>query len=295
MSPPSTTPSFMAAPRESILKVPGHTHPSMCGYHSTIFCGFQQRCVIQSSSIAVVLFVISLQPHTHRCSTTLYPKSKIHSCGATTTCLSPHLTSSHLFPPLLTASHIPLPNSEEYPDLLPAGMVFDCVGRAPCSTFVAVWAWGGRPFTFPHNIGYPIGPGYFTKFVLEVGAVRSSAVLCNAVGFSAFPHGLLRFSAVLCDAERCHPTPVTPQSARASLPNSSPSPPSVAVLQSHHTNTKTFFDINTVGLSLLFHPSPPSPFPLPLPSLSPPPPVPLPSPPRESLRCTMQILRVAAT
>ncbi|CAI7861589.1 unnamed protein product [Closterium sp. NIES-53] len=121
-----------------------------------------------SSSIAVVLFVISLQPHTHRCSTTLYPKSKIHSCGATTTCLSPHLTSSHLFPPLLTASHIPLPNSEEYPDLLPAGMVFDCVGRAPCSTFVAVWAWGGRPFTFPHNIGYPIGPGYFTKFVLEM-------------------------------------------------------------------------------------------------------------------------------
>ncbi|CAI5520248.1 unnamed protein product, partial [Closterium sp. Naga37s-1] len=59
-------------------------------------------------------------------------------------------------------------SSEEYPDLLPAGMVFDCVGRAPCSTFVAVWAWGGRPFTFPHNIGYPIGPGYFTKFVLEM-------------------------------------------------------------------------------------------------------------------------------
>ncbi|CAI5974536.1 unnamed protein product [Closterium sp. NIES-65] len=63
-------------------------------------------------------------------------------------------------------------SSEEYPDLLPAGMIFDCVGRAPCSTFVAVWAWGGRPFTFPPNIGYPIGPGYFTKFVLEMHYVN---------------------------------------------------------------------------------------------------------------------------
>ncbi|CAI7794138.1 unnamed protein product [Closterium sp. NIES-53] len=67
-------------------------------------------------------------------------------------------------------------SSEEYPNLLPSGMIFDCVGRAPCGTFVAVWAWGGRPFTLPPNIGYPIGPGYFTKFVLEVGASRFSAV-----------------------------------------------------------------------------------------------------------------------
>ncbi|CAI5491523.1 unnamed protein product [Closterium sp. Naga37s-1] len=57
---------------------------------------------------------------------------------------------------------------EEYPDLPPTGRVFDCMGRPPCSTFVAVWAWGGRPFTLPPNIGYPIGPGYFTKFVLEM-------------------------------------------------------------------------------------------------------------------------------
>ncbi|CAI5491524.1 unnamed protein product [Closterium sp. Naga37s-1] len=63
-------------------------------------------------------------------------------------------------------------SSEEYPNLLPSGMIFDCVGRAPCSTFVAVWAWGGRPFTLPPNIGYPIGPGYFTKFVLEMHYVN---------------------------------------------------------------------------------------------------------------------------
>ncbi|CAI5478453.1 unnamed protein product [Closterium sp. Yama58-4] len=67
-------------------------------------------------------------------------------------------------------------SSEEYPNLLPSGMIFDCVGRAPCGTSVAVWAWGGRPFTFPPNVGYPIGPGYFTEFVLEVGAVWFQAV-----------------------------------------------------------------------------------------------------------------------
>ncbi|CAI5486901.1 unnamed protein product [Closterium sp. Naga37s-1] len=85
---------------------------------------------------------------------------------------SSSLTSSHLSPPLPIPTLLFYTNREEYPDLLPSGMIFDCVGRAPCSTFVAVWAWGGRPFTLPPNIGYPIGPGYFTKFVLEMHYVN---------------------------------------------------------------------------------------------------------------------------
>ncbi|CAI5530074.1 unnamed protein product [Closterium sp. Naga37s-1] len=51
-----------------------------------------------------------------------------------------------------------------------AGADFDCPHQSDtlCPTTVAVWAVGGRPFTFPPNVGYPIGPGYFTKFVLQV-------------------------------------------------------------------------------------------------------------------------------
>ncbi|GJP60413.1 hypothetical protein CLOP_g17637, partial [Closterium sp. NIES-67] len=43
---------------------------------------------------------------------------------------------------------------EEYASLPPVGLGFDCMYKTPCSTFVAVWAWGGRPFTFPDNMHY---------------------------------------------------------------------------------------------------------------------------------------------
>ncbi|CAI5466118.1 unnamed protein product [Closterium sp. Yama58-4] len=65
---------------------------------------------------------------------------------------------------LLPPSH----HSKEYGNLKGAGADFDCLHDTPCATTVAVWAVGGRPFTFPPNVGYPIGPGYFTKFVLQV-------------------------------------------------------------------------------------------------------------------------------
>ncbi|CAI6001268.1 unnamed protein product [Closterium sp. NIES-64] len=57
---------------------------------------------------------------------------------------------------------------KEYGNLKGAGATFDCLHDTPCATTVAVWAVGGRPFTFPPNVGYPIGSGYFTKFVLQV-------------------------------------------------------------------------------------------------------------------------------
>ncbi|CAI5486902.1 unnamed protein product [Closterium sp. Naga37s-1] len=60
------------------------------------------------------------------------------------------------------------PHSKEYGNLKGAGADFDCLHDTPCATTVAVWAVGGRPFTFPPNVGYPIGPGHFTKFVLQV-------------------------------------------------------------------------------------------------------------------------------
>ncbi|GJP54932.1 hypothetical protein CLOM_g13941, partial [Closterium sp. NIES-68] len=65
---------------------------------------------------------------------------------------------------------------EEYASLPPVGLGFDCMYKTPCSTFVAVWAWGGRPFTFPDNVGYPIGPSYFTKFVLEMHYTNPEAI-----------------------------------------------------------------------------------------------------------------------
>ncbi|CAI5491526.1 unnamed protein product [Closterium sp. Naga37s-1] len=60
------------------------------------------------------------------------------------------------------------PHSKEYGNLKGAGADFDCLHDTPCATTVAVWAVGGRSFTFPPNVAYPIGPGYFTKFVLQV-------------------------------------------------------------------------------------------------------------------------------
>ncbi|CAI7794137.1 unnamed protein product [Closterium sp. NIES-53] len=56
---------------------------------------------------------------------------------------------------------------KEYGNLKGAGADFDCLHDTPCATTVAVWAVGGRSFTFPPNVAYPIGPGYFTKFVLQ--------------------------------------------------------------------------------------------------------------------------------
>ncbi|CAI5501104.1 unnamed protein product, partial [Closterium sp. Naga37s-1] len=128
------------------------------------------------------------------------------------------------------------------------------------STFVAVWAWGGRPFTFPPYIGYPIGPGYFTKFVLEVGAVRSSAVLCNAVGFSAFPHDFPRY-------QHCWPFPPLPPLPSLSLPPPPPLPlpspsrppplPSTRIPQMHYANPEGRSDmIDSSGVYLKLAASP---------------------------------------
>ncbi|GJP76899.1 hypothetical protein CLOP_g7345 [Closterium sp. NIES-67] len=56
----------------------------------------------------------------------------------------------------------------DYPKLPPTGKVIDCMRTVPCDTVVSVFAVGGRPFALPDNVGYPIGPGYFTKFILQV-------------------------------------------------------------------------------------------------------------------------------
>ncbi|GJP54934.1 hypothetical protein CLOM_g13942 [Closterium sp. NIES-68] len=65
--------------------------------------------------------------------------------------------------------------SDEFANLPPANTVFDCLHDTPCATTVAMWAVGGRPFTLPDNVGYPIGPGYFTKFVLQVHFTNPTA------------------------------------------------------------------------------------------------------------------------
>ncbi|CAI5473052.1 unnamed protein product [Closterium sp. Yama58-4] len=76
---------------------------------------------------------------------------------------APICTDLHPFAPLYR-----VPRRKECGSLKGAGADFDCLHDTPCATTVAMWAVGGRPFTYPPNVGYPIGPGYFTKFVLQV-------------------------------------------------------------------------------------------------------------------------------
>ncbi|CAI5988650.1 unnamed protein product [Closterium sp. NIES-64] len=79
------------------------------------------------------------------------------------------LCQQTLFPKLFFFPPQPRPpHSKEYGNLKGAGADFDCLHDNPCGITVAMWAVGGRPFTYPPNVGYPIGPGYFTKFVLQV-------------------------------------------------------------------------------------------------------------------------------
>ncbi|CAI5466063.1 unnamed protein product [Closterium sp. Yama58-4] len=59
-------------------------------------------------------------------------------------------------------------SQEEYPNVANATGPFDCISDLPCHTTVAMWAIGGRPFVYPDGVGYPVGRGYFTKFVLQM-------------------------------------------------------------------------------------------------------------------------------
>ncbi|CAI5486974.1 unnamed protein product [Closterium sp. Naga37s-1] len=56
----------------------------------------------------------------------------------------------------------------EYPNVANTTGPFDCISAPPCHTTIAMWAVGGRPFIYPDGVGYPVGPGYFTKFVLQM-------------------------------------------------------------------------------------------------------------------------------
>ncbi|CAI5478511.1 unnamed protein product [Closterium sp. Yama58-4] len=60
-------------------------------------------------------------------------------------------------------------SQSEYPNIAKAKGQFDCItAPPPCLTTIAMWAIGGRPFLYPDGVGYPVGPGYFTRFVLQV-------------------------------------------------------------------------------------------------------------------------------
>ncbi|CAI5527452.1 unnamed protein product [Closterium sp. Naga37s-1] len=57
----------------------------------------------------------------------------------------------------------------EYPNIAKVKGQFDCItAPPPCLTTIAMWAIGGRPFVYPDGVGYPVGPSYFTRFVLQV-------------------------------------------------------------------------------------------------------------------------------
>ncbi|CAI5478508.1 unnamed protein product [Closterium sp. Yama58-4] len=59
---------------------------------------------------------------------------------------------------------------EEYQDVPATQGVYECMHEsAPCMGHtVAMWGLGARPYSFPPDVGYPIGPGYYTKFVLQI-------------------------------------------------------------------------------------------------------------------------------
>eukprot|EP00475_Leptophrys_vorax_P029026 TRINITY_DN4232_c0_g1_i7.p1 TRINITY_DN4232_c0_g1~~TRINITY_DN4232_c0_g1_i7.p1 ORF type:complete len:617 (+),score=18.32 TRINITY_DN4232_c0_g1_i7:188-2038(+) len=46
--------------------------------------------------------------------------------------------------------------------------VFECENRVPCNVTFGLWAMGGRPFVYPADVGMKVGPGHFTKFVLQM-------------------------------------------------------------------------------------------------------------------------------
>ncbi|CAI5491469.1 unnamed protein product [Closterium sp. Naga37s-1] len=76
----------------------------------------------------------------------------------------------------------------EYPNVANATGTFDCISGLPCHTTVAMWAMGGRPFVDPDGVGYPVGRGYFTKFVLQLPLARCiSTTLISAPTSSTAP------------------------------------------------------------------------------------------------------------
>eukprot|EP00475_Leptophrys_vorax_P007706 TRINITY_DN14888_c0_g4_i2.p1 TRINITY_DN14888_c0_g4~~TRINITY_DN14888_c0_g4_i2.p1 ORF type:complete len:518 (-),score=2.07 TRINITY_DN14888_c0_g4_i2:241-1677(-) len=52
---------------------------------------------------------------------------------------------------------------------LPPTNEFDCIDvmHLPCSSSIGFWGVGGRPYSFPAEAGLPIGPGYYTKYLIQ--------------------------------------------------------------------------------------------------------------------------------
>ncbi|CAI5478452.1 unnamed protein product [Closterium sp. Yama58-4] len=151
------------------------------------------------------------------------------------------------------------PYSKEYGNLKGAGADFDCLHDTPCGTTVAVWAVGGRPFTFPPNVGYPIGPGYFTKFVLQTIHLPAQCRLPHRPGLLHQIRAAASFSRPLrsLSLPRFLPSPHTPAPrTKALCPSLSlplPPPPHPQV---HFTNPKGRADlIDNSGLCLKLAPS----------------------------------------
>ncbi|CAI5486968.1 unnamed protein product [Closterium sp. Naga37s-1] len=59
---------------------------------------------------------------------------------------------------------------EDYKDVPATQGTYECMHEsAPCQGHtVGVWGLGARPYSFPRDVGFPIGPGYYTKFVLQI-------------------------------------------------------------------------------------------------------------------------------
>ncbi|CAI5511897.1 unnamed protein product [Closterium sp. Naga37s-1] len=119
-----------------------------------------------------------------------------------------------------------------------------------------MWAVGGRPFTYPPNVGYPIGPGYFTKFVLQVHFTNPKG-RPDLIGSSGL-YLTLAPSLRPMDASIMLTGPVAYEYLipLKTFPNPCPSAPHLSPFQVHFTNPKARADlVDNSGLYLKLAPS----------------------------------------
>lgn len=111
--------------------------------------------------------------------------------------LLPLKLQPQLLLPLLSSVCVHLYTVRDQAARLPPTDTFDCLVDNICWSTVAVWAVGGQPFSLPDVAGLPMGPGSYTKFVLQVRASemlsrwsprQSVVVVCSVFRISPSAH-----------------------------------------------------------------------------------------------------------
>ena len=157
-APRNCSPTHVAAQRPPSYKLMASCANRPCG--DTLIRGMLMSCRLTNQ--------MALRPPCPRLNTP--PITRSHSL---------HLRS------LTSFSSPPCACSGQDKRLPPGTGSFDCLHDTVCYATVAGWALGGQPFTLPDQAGLPIGPGYYTKFVLQVrhgvGSMLVNVCLCHSL------------------------------------------------------------------------------------------------------------------